>query len=69
MHGACGTSVSYTHLDVYKRQTIRTVWGTPIEKLKQMFGNEMWEYCQKMAAPYLKNGKLEDCLLYTSRCV
>ena len=34
--------------------TIRTVWGTPIEKLKQMFGNEMWEYCQKMAAPYLK---------------
>ena len=27
--------------------TIRTVWGTPIEKLKQMFGNEMWEYCQK----------------------
>lgn len=40
--------------------TIRTVWGTPIEKLKQMFGNEMWEYCQKMAAPYLKNGKLEE---------
>ena len=25
-----------------------------------MFGNEMWEYCQKMAAPYLKNGKLEE---------
>ena len=40
--------------------TIRTVWGTPIEKLKQMFGNERWEYCQKMAAPYLKNGKLEE---------
>ena len=40
--------------------TIRTVWGTPIEKLKQMFGNEMWEYCQRMAAPYLKNGKLEE---------
>ncbi|EDO11274.1 putative oxygen-independent coproporphyrinogen III oxidase [Bacteroides ovatus ATCC 8483] len=40
--------------------TIRTVWGTPIEKLKQMFGNEMWKYCQKMAAPYLKNGKLEE---------
>ena len=39
--------------------TIRTVWGTPIEKLKQMFGNEMWEYCQRMAAPYLKNGNLE----------
>ena len=40
--------------------TIRTVWGTPIEKLKQTFGNELWEYCQKMAAPYLENGKLEE---------
>lgn len=39
--------------------TIRTTWGTPIEKLKQMFGNEMWEYCRRMAAPYLENGKLE----------
>lgn len=39
--------------------TIRTVWGTPIEKLKQEFGNEWWEYCLKMATPYLKNGKLE----------
>lgn len=39
--------------------TIRTVWGTPIEKLKQEFGNELWEYCRKMSAPYLKNGKLE----------
>lgn len=39
--------------------TIRTVWGTPIEKLKLEFGNEWWEYCLKMATPYLKNGKLE----------
>ena len=40
--------------------TMRTVWGTPIEKLKQLFGIEMWEYCRKMATPYLKNGKLEE---------
>ena len=39
--------------------TIRTIWGTPIEKLKQEFGNELWEYCRKMSAPYLENGKLE----------
>ena len=39
--------------------TIRTVWGTPIEKLKQEFGNELWEYCREMSAPYLENGKLE----------
>ena len=25
-----------------------------------MFGIEMWEYCRKMATPYLKNGKLEE---------
>ncbi len=40
--------------------TIRTMWGTPIEKLKLMFGNEKWEYCQKMATPYLETGKLEE---------
>lgn len=39
--------------------TIRTVWGMPLEKLKQEFGNELWEYCQKMTTPYLENGKLE----------
>lgn len=39
--------------------TMRTAWGTPIEKLKQEFGDEMWDYCRKMAAPYLANGKLE----------
>lgn len=40
--------------------TIRTMWGTPIEKLKLMFGNEKWEYCQKIATPYLETGKLEE---------
>ena len=54
------------HLDQVTRYnefiitTIRTVWGTPIEKLKQTFGNELWEYCRKMAVPYLENGKLEE---------
>lgn len=40
--------------------TMRTTWGTPMEKLREEFGNELWEYCRKMAAPYLKNGKLEE---------
>lgn len=39
--------------------SIRTKWGAPVEKLKQEFGNAKWEYCQKMAAPYLESGKLE----------
>ena len=43
----------YYHYHTYRM-------GNTYRKLKQMFGNEMWEYCQKMAAPYLKNGKLEE---------
>ena len=40
--------------------TLRTVWGTPLSELKQKFGEDKWEYCRKMAASYLKNGKLEE---------
>lgn len=40
--------------------TMRTVWGTPIEKIKQEFGDELWKYCKKMVDPYLKSGKLEE---------
>lgn len=40
--------------------TMRTVWGTPIEKIRQEFGDELWKYCKKMVDPYLKSGKLEE---------
>ena len=68
-------AVSYTHLDVYKRQVVRrgknstkaTVakHATPQEyrastALESLFG---WLYLQNRGA------RIEDCLLYTSRCV
>lgn len=40
--------------------TMRTTWGTPIEKLRTTFSEELWTYCRKMAAPYLTGGMLEE---------
>ena len=50
------TPVSYTHLDVYKRQQLKRV----IQKLKEA-----------SIASYLENltADADTCLLYTSRCV
>ena len=54
MKGECVSSVSYTHLDVYKRQ--------PLELWLIKKG--------RMKAPVKSNeDQLEICLLYTSRCV
>ena len=39
--------------------SIRTMWGIPLDKLEQVFGTEMWQYCMDMAHPYLENGKLK----------
>ena len=49
------TPVSYTHLDVYKRQDYRSEAGA-----RRFFEN--WKQA-------LKWQRLEACLLYTSRCV
>lgn len=38
----------------------RTMWGIPLERMKDEFGTERWQYCLDMAEPYLKNGKLEE---------
>ena len=52
-------------LDIYTRYnefiitSLRTRWGCPIQKLKDSFGNQLWDYCMNIATPYLKNGKLE----------
>lgn len=39
--------------------SIRTMWGIPLDKLEQLFGAEMWQYCMDMAHPYMENGKLK----------
>lgn len=60
-----GLDVSETEtLDIYTRYndfvitSIRTMWGMPMEKLKTEFGTALYDYCLKMAAPHIKNGKL-----------
>ena len=51
------TPVSYTHLDVYKRQVVDCQWACPAH-------TPVPEYIRLIAA-----GRYSDCLLYTSRCV
>ena len=57
--------VSYTHLDVYKRQALHTVtvrnWDMTITTIPT----------KKLISDSFKNwrGMNEACLLYTSRCV
>ena len=68
-------SVSYTHLDVYKRQPFRFEAGTPaiieahglglaIDWINQFDRNEINAHEQE-----LLNAATNACLLYTSRCV
>lgn len=40
--------------------SIRTMWGIPLDKLEQEYGPEFLNYCRKMAAPYVKSGKLSE---------
>lgn len=61
-----GTNISeIEELDIYTRYndfvitTIRTVWGMPLEKLKAEYGNELYNYCLKMARPHINQGTLE----------
>lgn len=39
--------------------SLRTMWGIPIKRIKAEFGMQMWQYCMKLATPYIENGKLE----------
>ena len=77
------TTVSYTHLDVYKRQVNcpgdLEDYFQLIQKDDRMCGGFVWEWCDHaIAHGKTESGKTiyyyggdhdEDCLLYTSRCV
>lgn len=61
-----GSSVSeIEELDLYTRYndfvitTIRTCWGMPLDRLKENFGEALYRYCLRMAAPHLQQGTLE----------
>jgi oxygen-independent coproporphyrinogen-3 oxidase len=39
--------------------TIRTHQGMPLERMRALFGDQLYAYCLRMAAPYFDDGKLE----------
>ena len=49
----------YTRYNDFVITTIRTAWGMPLERLKTEFGNELYDYCLKMAKPHISQGTLE----------
>ncbi|MGL4518645.1 MAG: radical SAM family heme chaperone HemW [Phocaeicola sp.] len=62
-----GTSISEVEeLELYTRYndfviiSLRTMWGLSLPKLKEQYGTELYEYCLRMAAPYIAQQKLEQ---------
>ena len=49
----------YTRYNDFVITTIRTAWGMPLERLKTEFGDELYDYCLKMAKPHISQGTLE----------
>ncbi len=53
-------------LDLYTRYNdfiitgIRTVWGLSLTRLRQEFGEALYNYCLRMARPHLQQGTLEQ---------
>ena len=68
------TAVSYTHLDVYKRQGLRLAHRTAFDALR--LRKRLWsaDFAVRHPGPdahSVEHGAADDhhCLLYTSRCV
>ena len=62
-------SVSYTHLDVYKRQVIETFNGQYLIKAGCKNGDEVRILGYAFDFEGIDDDEDYDCLLYTSRCV
>ena len=58
----CKQTVSYTHLDVYKRQA-------EADDPEGMRQEKIADYRERFANPYIAAARGYVCLLYTSRCV
>ena len=61
--------VSYTHLDVYKRQ----VWNTSNKNVSKSSKKNKWKLTDSLKEKIVdlakKDAQDNVCLLYTSRCV
>lgn len=48
----------YTRYNDFVITRIRTEWGMPLSRLRSEFGDKLYAYCLRMAAPHLKQGTL-----------
>ena len=69
----CAPTVSYTHLDVYKRQGLKNVRGQLAEYWgyigeRSLWGQGLGKHLM-LAIEAQALAKRYTCLLYTSRCV
>lgn len=48
----------YTRYNDFVITRIRTRWGMPLSLLRSRFGDKLYHYCLRMAAPHLKQGTL-----------
>ena len=71
---ACGYSVSYTHLDVYKRQERRSTMTQLSRTLRRELNEAQIDTLAGLERfgwelKFIRKPLFKDCLLYTSRCV
>ena len=60
----------YTRYNDFVLTSIRTSWGMPLSHLRTAFGEELYNYCLRMARPHIREGVLkirEDVLKLTRR--
>ena len=62
-------TVSYTHLDVYKRQAQDPAAGTKVDKSNNVITVTVAVSEEKASVPNVLKYQLNDCLLYTSLVV
>ncbi len=48
-----------TRYNEYVMTSLRTMWGLSLDEVETQFGQQLHNYCQDMAAPYLKSGMMQ----------
>jgi len=49
----------YTRYNDFVITGIRTCWGMPLSHLRTIYGEELYQYCLRMAQPHIRQGLLE----------
>ncbi len=49
-----------TQYNEYIITSLRTMWGISLTHIKEVYGNELFDYCMKMATPHIESSKIEN---------